>query len=229
MYRIVLATVLLFGCVTEDDGSPTEDDIAQVDQWADASGGKADLPATWSGVVSWVKDFYRNRLSAVWSNQEHPASSAAAIARIRGLIGADPSRTLFRATVQRLRFSDVADHSEVDIVLPSKQVVRLIGDPKGAGMFLDTKPFETTLSPALCLTWNEVQTAVTTAYAQGAYGADFVCHNITERVLRALHVGSAPYAAQIHAYSIARYLWGPILPSGNSSNPASWDESRACP
>lgn len=219
--------------MTEDDGAPSEDDISQVDQWADASGGKADLPATWSGLVAWVKDFYRNRMSAVWSNQEHPASSVAAVTRIRGLMAAggvaDPSHTLFRTTVRRLRFSDLVDHSEINITLPSKQVVRLIGDPKGAGMFLDTKPFQSALSPALCLTWDEVQTAIATAYVPGAYGADFVCHTVTERVLRSLEVGSAKFTAQIHTFAIARFVWGPSLPSGNPQDPASWDESRVCP
>ena len=217
MYRVVLAAVLLFGCVTESDNAPSADEMEQADQWADSADGKADLPNTFGELVAWVRDFYRNRLSAVWGNQEHPTSAAAAIARVRALVG-DPTRVTFVATVQRLEFSTIADHSELDIVLPAKQVVRLIGDPKGAGLYVDSKRFAETLSPALCLTWDEVQIAIEAAYASGAYGADFVCHNVTERVLRALHLGSAQFSKQIHAYSIARYLWGPIVPSGNSSD-----------
>lgn len=229
MYRVLIAFVIA-GCVETATG-PTVDDIDEVDQWADTSGGKADLPGNYAELVAWVKDLYRNKLSAVWGNQEHPASASAAIARVRGLLaagGIDPSHALFTTTVQRLRFSELADHSELDIVLPTHQVVRLIGDPKGAGVFLDSKVFADTLAPALCLNWDELQTAITTSYQPGAYGLDFVCHNITERVLRSLDIGTAKYSAQIHAYSIARYLWGPILPSGNSSNPSSWPESRSC-
>src|SRR5262249_16227051 len=128
--------------------------------------------------------------SPLWGNQEHPATAAAAIAHVKSLVG-DPTHATFVATVQRLQFSTIADHSEVDIVLPGKQVVRLIGDPKGAGVYVDSKKFADSLAPALCLSWDEVQTAIETSYAAGAYGADFVCHNVTERVLRALHLGSA--------------------------------------
>ena len=216
MYRAVLAAVLLIGCVTEESG-PSVDDIDQADQWAETADGKADLPNTFGDLVAWVRDFYRNRLSAVWGNQEHPATAAAAIARVKSLVG-DPTHVTFVATVQRLQFSNIADHSELDIVLPAKQVVRLIGDPKGAGVYVDSKKFADSLAPALCLSWDEVQTAIEASYASGAYGADFVCHNVTERVLRALHLGSAKFSSQIHAYAIARWLWGPIVPSGNSSD-----------
>ena len=231
MYRaLVMSAVLLVGCVT-DDSSPTPQEASALDAWAAASDGKADLPGSYSELVAWFTNFYRNTLSAVWGNQEHPTSSDAAISRIRALMaqgGKTPETALFKTTVQRLRFSDVADHSEIDIVLPTKQVVRLIGDPKGAGVYFDTQLFETALAPALCLDWDELQTAVATSYQPGAYGLDFVCHNITERVLRALDIGSSQFSAQIHAYSIARYVWGPVLPSFNSANPASWPESRAC-
>jgi hypothetical protein len=234
MHRVVLVAMLLIGCVDQPAASePTEADIQQLDDWAEASGGKADLPSTMSGLVAWVEDLYRNRLSAVWGNQEHPATSAAAIQRVRTLMAhagiADPSAVLFKTTVQRLRFSKLADHSEINIVLPSKQVVRLIGDPKGPGVFLDAKKFQEALSPALCLTWAEVQTAIAAAYEEGAYGGDFVCHNVTERVLRSLAIGSAKFSAQIHAYSIARWVWGPVTPSFHSQDPSAWPESRTCP
>lgn len=241
LVAVLVGGVVATGCVaTADDtpdaaepgaDEPSVDEMEMLDAWADASGGKADLPGSYSALVAWVKDFYKNRLSAVWGSQEHPASASAAIARVRGLLtaqGIDPDAALFEASVQRLRFSTVADHSEVDVVLPTRQVVRLIGDPKGAGVFLDSKLFADALSPPLCLTWSELQTAITASYVAGHYALDFVCHNVTERVLRALDIGSARFSSQIHAYSIARWTWGPILPSGNSSDPARWAESRSC-
>lgn len=232
MYRIALVFLLVTGCVTQADDGPSEEEITDVDAWADASGGKADLPATWSELVAWLKDTYRNRLSAVWHNQEHPASATAAVARVRALVaaaGKSPEGSLYRMSVRRLRFSDMADHSEINITLPGGKVIRLIGDPKGAGVFVDSKAFQEALSPSLCLTWSELQTAIEASYVSGHYGVDFVCHNVTERVLRALHIGSSKFSAQVHAFSIARYVWGPVLPSGNSSNPADWAESRSCP
>ncbi len=232
MYRLLLVAMLMFGCVAEDDNDPSVDDIEAADAWAQTSDGKADLPNTYAGLVSWLKNFYYNQLSAVWGSQEHPTSSAAALTRIKQMLAAggisDPSHTLFKTSVQRLRFSTVADHSELDIVLPTKQVIRLIGDPKGAGAYVDSKKFEESLAPALCLNWSELQTAVQTSYQSGAYAVDFVCHNITEKVLRSLGIGTAKYSAQIHAYSLARYVYGPVLPSFNSSDPASWPESRSC-
>ncbi|CAN5502257.1 hypothetical protein BH11MYX1_BH11MYX1_27730 [soil metagenome] len=231
MYRLILVAMLMFGCVAEDDNEPSADDMAAADAWAQTSDGKADLPTSYGCLVAWLKNFYTNQLSAVWGKQEHPASSAAAIARIKQMLaagGIDPSRALFKTSVQRLRFSTVADHSEINIVLPTKQVIRLIGDPKGPGAYVDSKKFEESLAPALCLSWSELHTAVETSYASGAYGLDFVCHNMTEKVLRSLGIGTAKFSAQIHAYSLARYVWGPALPSFNSSNPAAWHESRAC-
>lgn len=232
MYRLILVAMLVLGCVAEDDNEPSADDMAAADVWAQTTDGKADLPTSYAGLVAWLKHFYFNQLTAVWGTQEHPGSSAAAIARIKQLLAAggisDPSRTLFKTSVQMLRFSTVADHSEVNIVLPTKQVIRLIGDPKGAGAYVDAKKFEQSVGPALCLTWSELQTAVQTSYASGAYGVDFVCHNVTERVLRSLGIGTAKFSAQVHAYPLARYVWGPIVPSFNSSDPAAWPESRAC-
>jgi hypothetical protein len=109
MYRLVLVALLMFGCVAEDDNEPSADDRAAADAWAQTSDGKADLPTSYGaygGLVAWPKNFYFNQLSAVWGKQEQPASSAAAIARIKQLLAAggirDPSRTLFKT-------SDVGD------------------------------------------------------------------------------------------------------------------------
>ncbi len=232
MYRLILVAIVMFGCAAEGDTEPSADDMAAADAWAQTSDGKADLPTSYAGLVAWLKNFYANDLSAVWGKQEHPVSSAAAVARIRQMLAAggisDPSHTLFKTSVQRLQFSSVADHSEIDIVLPTKQVIRLIGDPKGAGAYVDSAKFETALAPALCLNWTELQTAVQTSYQRGNYALDFVCHNVTEKILRSLGIGTAKYSAQIHAYSLARYVWGPLLPSFNSSDPTKWPESRSC-
>lgn len=229
MKAVLLVCALLFSCATTPDNSPSEDDIAAADQWADTSDGKADLPNTWSGLVAWLKNVYYNDMSAVWANQEHPASPSAAVARVQQLLAqegvANPASRLYKTTVRRLRFSELVDHSEINIQLPQK-TIRLIGDPKGAGVFVDTQPFQEALSPQLCLTWDEVQTAIDASYQPGHYGVDFVCHAVTERVLRALGIGSAKFSAQIHTYSIARYIWGPALPSFNSSTPSNWPESR---
>ena len=230
MSKALLAILLFGACLdqSEDANAPSDDELADLDQWADASGGKADLPNTFGEAVAWVKDFYTNRMSAIWNNQEHPATPAAALSRIRGMTnGSDPSGLLFTATVRRLH-AGVIDHSEIDITMPNKQVIRLVGDPKGAGAFVDKALFADALSPPLCLTWTELQTAVTTSYQPGHYAVDFVCHVITEKVLRALHIGSRPFSSQIKTYDTARWVWGPILPSGNSAKPSDWAESRAC-
>lgn len=218
--------VAMAACATSSDGGPSEQQLDDLDQWSATADGKADLPDTWSGTVAWVRDFYKNRMSAIWDNQEHPSTPAAALSRIRSLVGT-PDALRFVTHVRRLH-ADLVDHSEVDIELPSGRTVRLVGDPKGAGVFFDGTPFEDPIGPPLCLTWSEVETAVNASYVGGDYAVDYVCHTVTERVLRALGVGSAPYSTQIHTYAAARWIWGPIVPSGNPQNPSSWPESRSC-
>ena len=107
-------------------------------------------------------------------------------------------------------------------------MIRLVGDPKGAAAFVDHALFKTSVGPALCLTWHELDTAVRAAYVPGHYAVDFVCHTVTERVLRALSIGTAPYSGQVLTYQAARYIWGPVLPSFHSQDPADWPESRSC-
>lgn len=225
MIRTVLVAALLVGCVTDSNEPPAED-IAALDAWAAAADGKADLPTSWTELVAWLRDFYTNTMSAVWRQQEHPATADAAIARVRGMV-ANPTARLYPARVQRLR-TDLVDHSEIDIELAAGKVIRLVGDPKGAGVFVDRAMFEQSIGAPLCLTWDELETAIRASYAPGAYGVDYVCHTITERVLRALGAGSASYASQIRTYAAARWTWGPIVPSFNSQDPADWSVSRAC-
>jgi hypothetical protein len=232
MRRIILAIVLaLAACATTEEG-PSADELDDLDQWAQTADGKADLPNTWAETVAWLKDAYFNRMSAIWNHQEHPATADAALTRIKGLLAqagvTDLSRVKLSTHVQRLRTDFYIDHSEIDISLPGGTVIRLVGDPKGAGAFVDHKLFDTSVGPPLCLTWNELDTAVRASYVGGHYAVDFVCHTVTEHVLRALDIGSAPYSSQIRTYQAARYVWGPILPSFNSQNPASWPESRSC-
>ncbi len=226
MYRAVCLTIaLLSACVTDSD-APSADDLAELDEWTSAADGKADLPSTWNELVAWLRDFYTNTMSAVWNRQEHPASADAAIARVRGM-STNPTTRLYPARVQRLR-TELIDHSEINIQIAPNKVIRLVGDPKGAGVFVDSKMFEQSIGAPLCLTWSELETAIRASYAPGAYGVDFVCHTITERVLRALGAGSSTYAAQIRTYAAARWTWGPILPSGNSQDPSDWGVSRSC-
>ena len=222
--------MVMTACATSADSGPSARELDDLDQWSQTADGKADLPGTWDDTVAWVRDFYMNRMSAIWHNQEHPANSDAALIRIdsilssRGLVSANLT---FSTTVRRLH-NDLVDHSEIDIALPGGGTVRLVGDPKGAGVFFDTAPFQAPIGPPLCLTWSELQTAVEASYVGGAYAADYVCHTVTEHVLRALHVGSSVYANQVHTYAVARWIWGPVLPSGNSQDPSSWPESRTC-
>jgi len=225
-----LALLFVTACATTADTGPSADELDDLDAWSAAADGKSDLPATWDATVSWVRDFYKNRMSAVWHNQEHPANSDAALLRIHSILssrGIAAEAMKFSTTVRRLH-ADLVDHSEIDIDLPGGGTVRLVGDPKGAGVFFDSAPFEAQIGPPLCLTWSELQTAVETSYVGGAYAADFVCHTVTERVLRALHVGSSVYSNQVHTYAVARWIWGPVIPSGNSQDPSTWDESRVC-
>jgi len=225
----VLALLAMTACTTADPG-PDDSELAALDAWATAADGKSDLPATWSELVTWLRQVYREDMSAIWNNQEHPPTAAKALERIRGLVsqaGVDPTRAKFRVTVQRLT-AELIDHSEVDIALPGGKVIRLVGDPKGAGAFVDGAVFEETVGPRLCLTWPELETAVTAAYVRGNYAVDFVCHNVTERVLRSLSIGSAPYARQFRTYAAARWVWGPITPSFSSQDPARWPQSRSC-
>jgi hypothetical protein len=226
---VVALALSLPACVTGDPG-PADDELAELDQWAATADGKADLPTSWSELVEWLRDVYKNRMSAIWNNQEHPATPAAALDRIRQRLRAagiaDPTRLRFPVTVQR-HVAEV-DHSEINIGLPNAGVVRLVGDPKGAGAFFDRALFKTSVGPRLCLTWAELETAVTAAYVSGAYGVHFVCHSVTERVLRALDVGTHRYSTLFRTYQSARWIWGPVPPSFNSHDPADWAVSRAC-
>lgn len=227
---VVHALVFVPGCVAGEEDGPSAEELAELDSWAATADGKADMPSSFTEVIAWLRDVYTNQMSAIWNNQAHPASATAALAEIRTRAqraGVDPTRALYRTTVQRLDAGEI-DHSEIDITVPGGTIVRLVGDPKGAGAFFDRTRFHTTVGPQLCLTWAELQTAIATAYQPGAYGASFVCHTITERVLRAIDVGTAPYSGKFRTYQAARWVWGPIEPSFNSQNPASWDVSRSC-
>jgi hypothetical protein len=229
---LVLAALLATCCATTPDG-PTEAEVAAADQWA-AGDGKADAPAGYDGLIGWAVDLYTNRMSAVWDNQEHPATAAGAKARVAALLAhngiTDPTQVRFPASVQRLR-ATLLDHSEVDVEIRGTypRVLRLIGDPKGAGAYVDRAPFEDSLDPELCLTWTELNAAIDAAYMPGAYAVDFVCHTITERVLRALQVGSGDLAPQIHTYRLARWIWGPAGANPYPTDPTRWAVSRTCP
>lgn len=228
-YLLVLLVMLTTACAAETGDGPADDELAELDAWASTADGKADLPSTWTELVEWLRDVYTNRMSAIWKNQEHPATPAAALDRIRRLVeatGNDPTRVLYPASVQR-HVAEV-DHSEINVTLPGGKVIRLVGDPKGAGVFLDSTLFKASVGPRLCLTWSELQTAIEASYAPGVYGQAFVCHSVTERVLRALDVGTAQYSSQFRTYSAARWIWGPAIPSFNSHDPADWTVSRQC-
>jgi len=220
----------LLACTAIDD-EPSPDELAALDQWAATADGKADLPNTYAALVAWLRDAYTNRMSAIWNKQELLASPSAALTRIQTLAraaGKDPARTLYPVTMRRLDTGTI-DHSELDIALPGGTFVRLVGDPKGAGAYLDRAAFESAVGPKLCFTYAELATAVTAAYVPGYYGADFVCHSVTERVLRALGIGTSRFSAEFRTYTAARWIWGPITPSWNPQDPAAWSESRACP
>ena len=224
-----LALIAMTACTTEGPG-PDDAELAKLDAWAAAADGKSDLPTSWSELMAWLRGVYTNDMSAIWRNQEHPSTASKALDRIRGLVvqaGVDPTRARYRVTVQRLDAGHI-DHSEIDIALPGGTVIRLVGDPKGAGAFVDSELFEESVGPRLCLTWPELEIAVTASYVPGAYAASFVCHNVTERVLRSLEIGSGPYTPLFRTYAAARWAWGPVTPSFNSQNPASWPESRSC-
>lgn len=227
---VVLCVAFATACATTVEG-PSDEELAELDGWAEAADGKADLPSTWTELVEWLRDVYRNRMSAIWNNQEHPATATSALDGIRTRLAragiSDPTRVRFPVTVQR-HVAEV-DHSEINVALPGNAgVVRLVGDPKGAGAFFDRSLFKASIGPRLCLTWAELQVAIQTSYAAGAYGIDYVCHTITERVLRALDVGTATYANQFRTYASARWIWGPVAPSFNSHDPADWAVSRSC-
>lgn len=224
-----LALITMTACATQDPG-PEADELAQLDAWAAAADGKADLPTSWTALMAWLRNVYTNDMSAIWHDQEHPPTASKALDRIRGLVvqaGVDPIRARFRVTVRRLDAGQI-DHSEINIALPAGQVIRLVGDPKGAGAYVDDALFEESVGPRLCLTWSELAIAVTAAYVPGTYAASFVCHNVTERVLRALEIGTGPYSPLFRTYAAARWAWGPATPSFNSHDPASWPESRSC-
>jgi hypothetical protein len=231
---LLLSLLFVFGaCVTGGEpvsDEPSDDELADLDAWANTADGKADLPQAWNTVVAWLRDVYTNRMSAIWHHQEHPATPAAALDRIRGLVAkagiGDATAVKYRVTVQKL-VAEV-DHSEVDISLPGGTVIRLVGDPKGAGAFVDNALFEATVGPHLCLTWSELETAINAAYVPGAYGANYVCHTVTERVLRSLGVGTLVYASKYRTYLAARFVWGPSLPTFNSLDPSDWSVSRSC-
>lgn len=231
MRTLACLICLTFVACTDVEDEPSADELSALDAWARTADGKADLPASFNALVAWLRDAYTNKMSAIWDRQERLASPAAALARIQSLAraaGADPARALYPATVRRLDPGSI-DHSELDIALPGGTFVRLVGDPKGAGAYLDRAAFESAVGPKLCFTYAELATAVTAAYVPGIYGVDFVCHNVTERVMRALGIGTSRYAAEFRTYAAARWTWGPITPSWNPQDPAAWPASRACP
>jgi hypothetical protein len=229
---LLVALTLSTACATSPEDAPDATELDSLDQWATVADGKADLPTSWNDLVAWLEDFYMNQMSAIWHNQEHPRTAQAAIDRAKALARAagidNPTSYRFRARVQRLR-TEYIDHSEVDIVLGPGKVLRLVGDPKGAGAFVDTELFEQSIGSPLCLTWAEVETAIRASYVPGAYAVDFVCHTITEQVMRSLGAGTRSYSSQVRTYAAARWIWGPLLPSLNSQDPANWSVSRACP
>lgn len=237
LFAVLLLGFATAACATTpgDEAAYSDDEVDDLDQWAQAADGKADLPSSWSELVAWLRDVYTNRMSAIWHDQEHPTTPAAALARIKGLVNAagiaDVTRVKFPARVQKLPFQiegNELDHSEVDIRLPDGTYIRLVGDPKGAGAFVDSAPFQTAVGPELCLTWDELQTAINASYLPGVYGANFVCHTVTERVLRSLGVGTSAFSTKYRSYAAARWIWGPQVPSFNSQNPANWSVSRSC-
>ena len=235
MGQRLLALIVLFAtaCLTaEEEPAPSADDLAALDAWATTADGKSDLPATWGELVDWLRDVYMNRMSAIWNNQEHPRTAADALTRIRGIAtraGKDATRLLYPMTIRRLvGIVSEVDHSEINIAMPDGSVIRLVGDPKGAGAFVDRSPFKSAVGPSLCLTWTELQTAIEASYLPGVYGKDFVCHTVTERVLRALDVGTSTYSRQYATYQAARWIWGPAVPSFNSQDPSDWAVSRRC-
>jgi len=224
---LTLTLAVVTGCATDPEAGPSAEELDDLDQWAAASDGKADLPQTMAETAAWLHDFYFETMSAIWNRQEHPATADAAIARVRGMV-ANPTTRLYPTRVQRLR-TDVIDHSEVNIQIAPGKVLRLVGDPKGAGAFVDGATFQQSIGAPLCLTWTELQAAIRASYIGGYYADSYVCHTVTERVLRALDVGSASYAAHIRTYSAAQWVWGPLLPNWNSRTPSDWAVSRACP
>lgn len=225
---LTMICLALGACATVDD-EPTPGELSALDAWAQVADGKADLPGSYTSLVAWLRDAYRNRMSAIWNDQERLASPSAALSRIAALsraAGTDPMRALYPATVRRLDTGTI-DHSELDIALPGGTVVRLVGDPKGSGAYLDRAAFEAPVGPKLCFTYDELATAVTAAYVPGAYGIDFVCHNVTERVMRALGIGTARFSSQFRTYAAARWAWGPVTPSFNPQD--GWPALRRCP
>lgn len=229
---LLLALALTTACATSSESGPDAAELEALDQWTEVADGKADLPTSWNELVAWLEDFYLNQMSAIWHDQEHPRTAQAAIDRARALARAagiaNPTAARFRARVQRLR-TEYIDHSEVNIVLGPGKVLRLVGDPKGAGAFVDSALFEQSIGAPLCLTWAEVEAAIRASYVPGAYAVDFVCHTITENVMRTLGAGTRSYSSQVRTYAAARWIWGPILPSLNSQDPADWAVSRSCP
>jgi len=229
---LLLALALTTACATSSEVEPDAAELEALDQWTTVADGKADLPTSWHDLVTWLEDFYLNQMSAIWDDQEHPRTAPAAIDRAKALARAagivNPTGSLFRAHVQRLR-TEYIDHSEVNIVLGPGKVLRLVGDPKGAGAFVDSALFEQSIGTPLCLTWAEVEAAIRASYVAGAYVADFVCHTVTENVMRALDAGTHSYASQVRTYAAARWIWGPVVPSLNSQDPADWAVSRSCP
>ena len=80
---------------------------------------------------------------------------------------ANPTARLYPARVQRLR-TELSDHSEIDIEIAPNKIIRLVGDPNGAGAFVDRSLFEPSGGAPLCLRWTELESAIRGSAASGA-------------------------------------------------------------
>jgi hypothetical protein len=126
------------------------------------------------------------------------------------------------------------DHTEVDIVGVHDGYTttingRLIGDFWGAGLYNDSGlSAEQDLGPPLCVTYNQLKKAVEVSYVPGGYATNYVCHNITFRVIDSLDVSVKDYSAATRGWKLSSYAYFPIWARTPTASISTSAAARKC-
>jgi hypothetical protein len=128
------------------------------------------------------------------------------------------------------------DHTEIDVVEVRQgnhraaMEGRLLGDAWGAGLYRGHAhlPNVRDMGPPLCVTWEELNRALTTSYRPGVYSWDFVCHNVSFQVLDTLGVSVLDYASQTRGWRLASYAYGPIFAHTPTAHASVSEPAQRC-
>ncbi len=225
------------GCVV-GGGDAGDDDLASLEAGLPDPGdtkadGQVDIGALRARLLALVEGF-----SATTGSRFYPTPEAALTQIERDLaaqgLGA-PRRSLFVGYLGAIPIRGGFHHTEflfAGAVDPATGAVarlhkRTVGDPFGAGVF-DEHHGSDPMSSRMCMTWDDLEAAVRASYLRGIYGVNFVCHTVSMKVLAAIGVAPEHFEPLVSGWRLARWVFGPRLPSGLPEPVASWRATRAC-